>query len=120
MRNILEALILGAILFAATSHFGAGGQMSDGSKDPDRSLKIGLGVQVDADWISVNGSWTVKGNAGGVSKTHEIRIGAVPNVVHRVKTGYVLIRAIRTATYCAAKHWYSNHGDDAEDYPESK
>ena len=124
MRNILEALILGAMLLAATSHFGTvGGAVSDGSKDGDRSLKVSLGVHVDAEWISLNGSWTVQGadkNADGGSKIHEVRIGAVPNVVHKARTGIVLIRAIRTATFCAAKYWYATYGTAADDYPESK
>jgi hypothetical protein len=114
MRNILEALIVGALLFTLVSPAGTtAGSENEGSESGSRSLKVGLGVRVDSDWISLNGTWSISEtdrstNAEqSAARTHEIRIGAFPNLVQKALTGCVLIRAIRTATFCAARHLYA-------------
>ena len=40
----------------------------------------------------------------GAGETHEITIGAVPNLAGRARKGAALVRVLRTTTICVAKH----------------
>lgn len=111
MRNTIEALILGVMIAVVVW---PGGAPADGAADRDgeetRSLNVGLDIQVDDDWISLNGTWSTNrrdtsGRIEAAGQKHKIRIGAFPNVVQRAREGIVLFRALRTTTVCVAKLW---------------
>ncbi len=87
-------------------------------RDGSRSLQIGLGIRVDANWISLNGTWSLDKSSPGAeqsqmpgSQIHEVRIGAVPNVVRQVQKGFTLFRALRITYLCLAKHWLNAQSD---------
>lgn len=77
-----------------------------------RSVQFGLGIRVDADWISLNGTWSLDANRNSGAghprtgfRVHEVRIGAVPNMIRQAQKGLTLIRALRTTYICLAKQW---------------
>jgi len=108
MRQLLDTLIVGTVvavmaLPAGTPAGGSGNQR----EETGRSLRIGLGVRVDSDWISLCGTWSVSPSArevGSSGVARELTIGSVPNMAGRVRKGAALIRALRTTTLCVAKH----------------
>jgi hypothetical protein len=108
MRHIIDALIVGTIAAVLALPMGApaGGSGNQRGKSSS-SVQIGLDVRVDSDWISLNGTWSVLPAVGDEEKkgvTHELTIGAVPNMAGRARKGAALVRAIRTTAICVAKH----------------
>jgi len=108
MRHILDPLIVGSVVavmaLATGVPAGGSGNQHEGT---GRSLKIGLGVRVDSDWISLSGTWSVSpsaSDAGSSGVARELTIGSVPNMAGRARKGAALIRALRTTTLCVAKH----------------
>ena len=108
MRHILDTLIVGTIVAMMALPAGApAGGSGNQHEDSSRSLQVGLGVRVDSDWISVNGTWSVSPaarDAEGSGETHEFTIGAVPNVASQARKSVALVRALRVTTLCVAKH----------------
>jgi hypothetical protein len=86
------------------------------SRDGSRSLQIGLGIRVDANWISLNGTWSLdevrrSDSRMPGSQVHEVRLGAVPNVVRQAQKGFTLFRALRITYLCLAKQWLNAQSD---------
>lgn len=108
MRHIIDALIIGTIAAVMALPTGApAGGSGDQQGKSSPSVQIGLGVRVDSEWISLNGMWSVSPavrDAETQGVTHELTIGAVPNIAGRARKGAALVRAIRTTTICVAKH----------------
>lgn len=108
MRLILDTLIVGAVVAVLALPAGAPAGGSGNRQEPTgRSLRIGLGVRVDPDKISLNGSWSVtpsSDDATGHGGANEVTIGAVPNLATRARKGAALVRVARSTTICVAKH----------------
>jgi hypothetical protein len=74
------------------------------------SFQIGLDIRFDADWISFSGNLEL-GNrdvrTGGNSPvvSHDVELGALPNLLSHTRKSIALIRAIRTTTICLAREW---------------
>jgi hypothetical protein len=116
MRNIIDTLIAGTIVAMLVLPAGAPASGSDNQQAASsRSLKLGLGVEIDSDWIRLNGSWSVVSatvrDEGSNRRVHELPIGAVPNLLGRAKKGAALVRTIRTTTLCVVKHFVENRQD---------
>ncbi len=110
MRNVIDTLIFGTIIAMLVLPAGAPASGSDNQQAASsRSVKLGLGVVIDSDWIRLTGTWSVVHTAvrdeGTNGRVHELPIGAVPNMFGRAKKGAALIRAIRTTTLCVVKHF---------------
>ena len=110
MRNVIDTLIFGTIIAMLVLPAGAPAGGSDNQQAASsRSVKLGLGLVIDSDWIRLNGTWSVMHTAvrdeGTNGRVHELPIGAVPNMLGRAKKGAALIRAIRTTTLCVVKHF---------------
>lgn len=116
MRNIIDTLIAGTIVAMLVLPAGAPASGSDNQQAASsRSLNLGIGVEIDSDWIRLNGSWSVVSTAvrdeGSNGRVHELPIGAVPNMLGRAKKGAALVRAIRTTTLCVVKYFVDNRQD---------
>jgi hypothetical protein len=115
MRNILEAVIVGIMIVSVAWSGAIPADGSDGQeRGESRSLTIGLDLRVDADWIWLNGTWSLnrRGTDARIEtqgETHEVRLGAFPNVVRRAQKGIVLFRVLRCTTVCVAKQWIRDH-----------
>jgi hypothetical protein len=116
MRHIIDALIVGAVIAVLALPPGAPvGGFDSQHGGAAGSIQIGLRIQVDPDWILLNGTWSVAPavkNAHDNVGRHELNIGAVPNLVGRARKGAAVVRAIRTATVCVAKQVLSSHHGD--------
>jgi hypothetical protein len=113
MRHIFESLTAGAVVLALAWPAGAPAGDTKGSRaDDSRSLEFALGIEVDADWISLNGSWGVVEDSrtddnysGSTNEIHQVQIVSIPNVIKRAQKGFALFRALRTTTVCLVKLW---------------
>jgi hypothetical protein len=117
MKKALITLTVAALL--VTLSWPAGTPASETQappRDGSRSLQFGLGIRVDADWISLNGTWSLdevrqSDSQMPGSRIHEVRIGAVPNVIRQAQKGFTLFRALRTTYLCLAKQWLNYQSD---------
>jgi hypothetical protein len=107
MRQLLDALIIGAVVAVVALWAGSSAGGSDSQKgDAPSTIQVGLGVRVDSDWISLNGTWSVGPGvreAGTEAVTHRLTIGTVPNLAGRARKCAAFVRAIRTTAVCVAK-----------------
>jgi len=113
MRHIIDSLIVGAVVAVMALPMGtpAGGSGKRQGKQ-DSAVNIGVGIQIDSDWISLKTSWSIV-PASEASDTegnlYELRIGVLPNFVGRADKGVAIARALHTTAVCAAKVWLKDH-----------
>jgi hypothetical protein len=119
MKKALITLTIAALL--VTISWPAGTPANETQVQPregSRSVQFGLGIRVDANWISLNGTWSlddVSRSSGHAqmpgARIHEVRIGAVPNVIRQAQKGFALLRALRITYLCLAKQWLNAQSD---------
>jgi hypothetical protein len=113
MKSTLKYLIAAALILTLLLPAGVpAGESSGHAKVGSPALKIGLGIEIDAEWISLNGSWRLDDRSGdaenvssGTIAKHEVQLGSVPNFFAQAQKGVALFRAVRTTTVCLAKQW---------------
>jgi hypothetical protein len=76
-----------------------------------RQLKIGLGIEVDAQWVSVGGYVRLDPAGGGFdgggknAPGVEWRIEAVPNLAERARATYTAFKTVRETLGRVLSHW---------------